>query len=205
MHKKIILALAAILTGLSLAQEAASETFINSDLAPLYSDAESTSEAAQLRVSSALEVLETSGSSTLVRVTGWIAAKNLPSGGPIYTNQTDLIEITPSAQSEVLTESSTDGDWTEVELQGWISNEALVADRTEMFATAAKVYQSNCTRCHAGYAGPVDVLIVRLQPREWPEIATRMAVGTGISKSDLSLLIHWLQNESQLVHTEQSQ
>lgn len=205
MHKKILIALAAILISLALAQEAANEAFVNSDLAPLYSDAEATGEAAQLRITSALEVLDTSESSTLVRVSGWITAQNLPNGGPIYTNRTDLIEITPSAQPEALTELGTDGDWTEVELRGWISSEALAADRTEMFAAAAKVYQSNCTRCHAGYAGPVEQLIVRLQPREWPEVATRMAMGTGISKADLSLLIHWLQTESQLVHAEQGQ
>ncbi len=199
MRKSIFSALA---VGLMLGAVALASgvRYVSVDQTPLYGSEEADTELTALRVTSEVEVLEEGDAHSLVKITGFIRAE--AESDVVFTNTVDEIEITTAVDASLLTQLAAAEGFAEVELTGYVANEALVEDREEMFTTAAGVYQRYCSRCHVGYAGPVEQLIERLRPREWPSFARRMAVGTGISDSDLNLIIHWLQTESQAARAE---
>lgn len=152
-------------------------------------------ELGRVAVTTEVEVLEQSNGFSRVRFGGFVdLAGSAP--GTVYTNESDGIDMFVSSDPTVLNLPEGAVGWTPVALEGWVDDSRLIDDLTPLFADAAKTYQRYCSACHAGYAGPVQDLIRRLKPHEWPSVANRMRPGTGISDEDFNLILHWLQTES---------
>lgn len=147
-------------------------------------------------VTSSVEVLEQRDGHSFVRFEGVVnPAESTPS--TVYTNDTDAIVLFIPAEGFDLPVPEGAADWTAVTLEGWVEDGQLVSDLTGLFDTAAEQYRRYCSGCHVGYAGPVQDLIRRLKPHEWPPTANRMRMGVRISDEDFDLVLHWLQTSSQ--------
>ena len=192
--KKIVLLISLLLFAAVNAQDA----FVSVDNTPLLND--EGAQFAQLKITVPVTILEEADGQARVRVDGAVAADELGEAAVVYSNSQDEIVVAESVDPGQVQLGDEEAGWAEAGLEGWVDAAALTDDREPLFTQAASTYQRYCSRCHVGYAGPVEQLIERLKPADWPEVAHRMAMGTGISNADLSLVVHWLQHESQQHH-----
>lgn len=147
-------------------------------------------------VTSPVEVLEQGDGHSHIRFEGFVNPAG-SSPAAVYTNPNDSIVMFIASDSSALPVPTGATDWTPVTLEGWVEDGQLVTELAGLFETAAERYRRYCSQCHVGYAGPVEDLIRRLKPHEWPSIANRMRMGLRISDEDFDLVLHWLQTSSQ--------
>lgn len=190
--RTLLLTLLAV-TALAAAQE--ETVYVAAAASPLL-DAPGGTSLGALSITAPLSVVERADGHVRVRVAG-VAEPGGRTPAVVYTDAANRIQVFV-AEDAATVGGPVDADgWAAVELDGWLPDDAVVNQRDELFAEAADTYQRYCSRCHAGYAGPVEDLVRRVKPHEWPEIAKRMSTGTGIRDAEFELVLRWLQVESE--------
>jgi YD repeat-containing protein len=180
-------------TALAVAQE--ETVYVAAAASPLL-DAPGGTPLGVLSITTPLTVVERADGHVRVRVVG-VAEPDGRTPAVVYDEAANRIQVFVADDAAPVGGPADADGWTPVELDGWLPDDAVVNALDELFAEAATTYQRYCSRCHAGYAGPVEDLVRRMKPHEWPEVARRMATGTGIRDAEFELVLQWLQVQSE--------
>lgn len=190
--KKILIALLSIFIASSLfANEKAVFTKVTT---PLFSDSKGTIQKGSIDVSTPLILLEEKGSFVKVKLIGWSAEGSetvvFKKMGLriIYA----LLDEDFISQEKILKTKLDDYEtsWKKIAINFWIPKKNIVSDINIVLNEGKTLFDGRCGGCHASPD------LHHFTSNQWPGIIRSMKDRAGLSKSELQLVVKYVQNNS---------
>lgn len=161
---------------------------------PIFLDSKGTIQKGNVDVSTPLKLLETKDAFVKVKLIGWSAEGSetvvFKQMGQriIYA----LLDETLISKLKIL-ETKLDyyeTTWKKVSLEFWISKENIVSDMNIVLNEGKALYDGRCGACHA------TPDLHHFTSNQWPGIIGSMKDRAGLSKTELQVVIKYVQNNS---------
>ena len=137
-----------------------------------------------------LDVLGQSGGATQVAVHGWSAQG--ADGTVFVAPDRHIVELSGFTGHVVASTSQTVAGtvYNAVTVDGWVPDDALVADVRDVWKSADGLYAHSCGSCHA-LPAPSSY-----SANQWPAIMKTQAPNAALEPNDAALITTYLQNQS---------
>ncbi len=169
----------------------ASNTFYATQEKPVYLDATSKKVVGKLLPTNAIEVLQKENGRVKFRIEGY---QNPNAKNVIYfTKKARIFSLafSKTAKPDIQMLSQGEGDgWNKVAVEVYTTDKNLVTELEPLFEKAQTLYSDNCSMCHSLHE--VD----HYTANQWPSTFRSMLERTPIQKSDVWLVIQYLQKHA---------
>lgn len=167
---------------------AASSSFVNKN-AQLFSDKSGGSALGELIVASEVKELSKNGDFTEVEFVGF-----MPEGSTIAYEKIGVLMIGFEASNpsvyKIIGQKKDEYDtvWLNVSVKGFVKNDVLGNDKTQILGNGKALFQGKCGACHPIHAAD------EFEPNVWPSILEAMGAQAGLSKPEKMSIEKYLQN-----------
>jgi hypothetical protein len=148
---------------------------------------------ASLHVTSEVRVLDEVDGAVRVAATGVARLAEDGSVDEVFTDATNATRIADVLDASLVEVAPTQDGWADVRIEGWLASASLTDSLDGLFAEADATYSEHCTRCHVGYAAPVETMRSTLPNNRVERIIRNMARGIDIDDRQVNLIIQWFQ------------
>lgn len=148
---------------------------------------------ATLHVTSEVRVLEVDDGDARVVANG-VARLGEDNGvSEVFTDSTNATSVADVMDATLVDVTPAQDGWADVRIEGWIASESLADSLDGLFEEADATYSQHCTRCHTGYAAPVETLRSTFPNSRVERTIRSMSQGIDIDDRQINLIIQWFQ------------